>query len=351
VPAKSLEATGRFENHFIVHKESEDRWGPKVENLDGMDVLVIQRAAITSFEAWITAAKKAGIPVVYETDDDLFNIAKHNPVYDIWHKQRHLTRKLMERCDHIVVSTPPLKEAIGRHTDVPPDRITIGFNHLHPDIWGTEALAEAEPVPNGEYLYIGWQGSTTHDVDFQLAAPALGRVCEDFPQVRLRFFGHVPKTIHGHVPPKRFEWAKPVTFGDYPRNLRRLNFDIGIAPVTESKFNQSKSNLKFLEYAALKVPTVASKVWPYARTIKPSTGFVAATTEDWYEALATLIQQPALRATLGQAAYDDVWANWGHTTRAQPWIDLFDRLAEDRDARKRLSNLRPAGESPDRRAA
>jgi glycosyltransferase involved in cell wall biosynthesis len=150
-------------------------------------------------------------------------------------------------------------------------------------------------------------------------------------------------SFKGHIPEDRFQWSKGVEFDRYPSTLAFMHFDIGLAPVTSARFNQAKSNLKWLEYSSIGVPTVASKVYPYEKSIEHGvTGYVCETEADWYQALTTLVNDAALRQRIGAQAKAHVWAHWG-TSRAHSWATLFTKLLRERHGEQLSPQL---GRSP-----
>ena len=54
---------------------------------------------------------------------------------------------------------------------------------------------------------------------------------------------------------------------EYPRYIKGLHGDIGIAPLEVNEFNRNKSNIKALEYTAIGVPAVFTKINPYDKMI------------------------------------------------------------------------------------
>jgi hypothetical protein len=69
--------------------------------------------------------------------------------------------------------------------------------------------------------------------------------------------------------PGRMRFDKPVPVQEYPNWIcSNWQSHIGIAPIADNTFNDSKSELKWLEYTALGVPTVASDVGPYKRVMQ-----------------------------------------------------------------------------------
>lgn len=335
-PALTLEEIG-FENHFLQHQSIPPRRvgdlsDTGLQDLAEMDLVVFQRAVGTIFSEWIRACRRKRIPTIYELDDNLWDVAKHNPAAHFWHRKdvQKILNDQLAMVDHIICSTPPLREQVMAATGRPGTEVLVCYNHLHPSVWGQEAIPPNSPRhDNGSSIVLGWQGSNTHDTDFAEAAVALSRIIQDFPQTIVRFFGNVPSSVRGRIPESRFQWSKGVPFDKYPPTLAFMNFDIGLAPITDSKFNRAKSNLKWLEYSALGVPTVASRVYPYASSIEEGrTGFLASTPDEWYAALAQLVQDADVRKRVGQQAKTTVWSEWVNTVRIAPWRKAFnDQLA------------------------
>lgn len=90
----------------------------------------------------------------------------------------------------------------------------------------------------------------------------------------------------------------------YPSKLKEGAFDMAIAPLAETSFNQGKSDLKIKEYAALGIPVVATNMKPYSESVKDGyTGFLASTAKEWYDSLELLIKDKELRERLGKNIY------------------------------------------------
>ena len=106
------------------------------------------------------------------------------------------------------------------------------------------------------------------------------------------------------------------------------HFDIGIAPLEDTSFNSSKSNIKFLEYSALGIPTVASKVTPYSSTIvNGETGFLikpkGTVYLDWVKALTKLVENKELREQVGKNANKFVKENFNIEKNVDLWKDTY----------------------------
>ncbi|GAG24208.1 unnamed protein product, partial [marine sediment metagenome] len=89
-----------------------------------------------------------------------------------------------------------------------------------------------------------------------------------------------------------------------PSKLKECAFDIAIAPLIETGFNQCKSDIKIKEYAALGVPVIATRMKPYSLSVKEGyTGFLATTGKEWFDSLELLIKNKDLREKLGRNNY------------------------------------------------
>jgi len=95
----------------------------------------------------------------------------------------------------------------------------------------------------------------------------------------------------------------------YPRFVRwlrhRVTWDFALAPLVANEFNEAKSAIKFLEYAALGVPGIFSDVGEYGSTIEHGeTGLLVASDrlQDWEQAIFELASNPPLRERLATNA-------------------------------------------------
>lgn len=163
---------------------------------------------------------------------------------------------------------------------------------------------EAQPAAEDASVRIGYfSGSSTHDVDLNLVAPAIAAVMQQRPQVQLAIVGEasVPnqlKSFGDRITKQPFiDWKLlPGVIAD---------IDINIAPLDDTLFNRAKSENKWVEAALVQVPTVASNVGSLAQSIDDGeTGLLASTTEEWEAALLQLVDDPQERSRIGHAAYE-----------------------------------------------
>lgn len=85
--------------------------------------------------------------------------------------------------------------------------------------------------------------------------------------------------------------------------------DINLAPLVNSIFNRAKSEIKWIEAALVKVPTVASKIGAFSDAIIDGETGLLATDDEWFDKLEALVLSTELRQEIADAAYQDVLEN------------------------------------------
>ncbi len=97
-------------------------------------------------------------------------------------------------------------------------------------------------------------------------------------------------------------------YEDYVKFSQSRRWDIGIAPVGDSAFENCKTSLKYREYGAARIAGVYSDVPLFGESVQHGvTGLLAGNDpQHWIDALTSLIERPELRDRIAQAAYVDV---------------------------------------------
>lgn len=84
--------------------------------------------------------------------------------------------------------------------------------------------------------------------------------------------------------------------------VRIHEMDIGIMPLTDTPWARGKCGYKLIQYMACGIPVIASPVGVNAEIVEHGVnGFLASSASDWKNALQTLLQDPGLRARMGEA--------------------------------------------------
>lgn len=266
-------------------------------------VLVGQRVCKDApTDLWQAIAQTEPRPkLVFELDDDLWNIDPSNQIAYEWflngldvhtgerHSVQDNLRNNISVADRVTCTTEALADILRQWND----DVRVVPNYI------PQWLTERER-PRRDRLTVGWVGSATHQMDWETAANPVRKFLGWNPDVDFKIIGaeygdwlKLPKEQVVET-----GWIKSVT-----ECWEAIDFDIGIAPLRPHPFNNSKSNIKALEYSALGIPTIASQVGPYADTIQHGvTGFLVKHDHEWTKYLRDLVNDEAMRTEMGNNA-------------------------------------------------
>jgi glycosyltransferase involved in cell wall biosynthesis len=297
----------------------------KPEIIKEADLVIIQRDFPRYAEAYndvVSAARAASVPVVFDLDDLLLELPPNHPDRAINYYTEALAPMLhaIIAADAVTVSTEPLYNYLHEFNP----RVWLLPNFLDDSYW----QLRLEPRNDLETLTIGYIGGNTHSPDLEEIAPALKQVVQSHAgSVQLRFWGGAPPNELLDLP--YVDWVElGLPYPEFAEYCSHLNCDIFIAPLQDNLFNRCKSPVKFLEYSALGVPGVYSRIAPYAGVVKHGTnGFLAGTLEDWKVHLEQLIASSELRAAMGNASRDTVRDHWLLSKNADQWPRVYADIA------------------------
>ena len=233
-----------------------------------------------------------GRHLIYEVDDDLFNIDHRSPAAHQYYARpdvRDNIRRNITVAAAVTVTTEPLAEIVAQwnaNVHVIPNAV--------PD-W----LVDHQPQqPADGTVTIGWGGSATHNMDWHHAGQHIRRFLQRNPQTELHCIGNDYGALL-RAPRRRFTpWQQSVE--DY---YRAIDYTIAAVPLLPHVFNVAKSPVKALEAAALGIPVVASSVRPYEDfVIDNVTGYLVRRDHEWAACLRALTYEPDMRADMGVAA-------------------------------------------------
>lgn len=274
------------------------------------DIAIFQRQyGPKVFEA-MQVMKAKGAKIIYEIDDDLFNIPEWNPAHKELNRKgvQDNLRQFLLASDALFTTNDYLASVYSpycRNTFVLPNSLV--YTHFSP----SPGIA-AKPV-------VCWQGSATHDRDVSLMASAVKRIAEDKKAFVKMWSYDIPGTYK--VP--------PVPFEAFYAMLSQIDGKIGLAPLTFVPFNKSKSNLKFLEYTAQGMVTIASNFGPYKDTITDGeNGILITDNRDWYDAINTLLDDDTLYNKLLGNAQKFVKENYDIEKNYVMWVDAMNQVLE-----------------------
>lgn len=315
---EKMDKMGIESAHEVVKYNLEEKqgfWQNKLHSsfvTDDLNALIKE----SHLSVWQVMSTKRGVPllmaakelhkkpIVMEVDDWLFDLPSYNIAshpYKPNSDYEWMAYKQVEVSDYVICSTQFIKD--GLLSLFPDKRIYVIPNSIDFGIWDKLEDKGLYPKQEGK-IRIGFTGCGNHNGDLELIKRPLKKILEDYPNVEFITYGifdalkDVPHISTGR-------W---VPIDKYPNEIKQWNMDIGIAPLRDNNFNRAKSNLRWLEYSALKVPTIASKVYPFENSIKDGvTGKLVGSSElSWYEAMKELILDEEKRRSIGENAYNAV---------------------------------------------
>lgn len=285
------------------------------------DVVVLQRTMNGTHAQAIPFMQANGTAVVVELDDDFWSIDKKNiahadahPLTSPYRNYEHLTTAC-QAADLVTVSTPALARA------VPSAHVKV-LRNLIPEWY---LSAEISPEANWELFtgrtVVGWTGSPlTHPGDLEVMGNGLVRAVRAEGAV---FFAIGSPATSQHVGFAHGEsaYCPWVELEKYPSAIAGL--DVGLVPLKISPFNEAKSYIKGLEYAALGVPFVASSTAEYRRLVRAGAGVLAPNQHDWSRQLTRLLRDVSYRQELAEAGRE-VAKNLTYERHAWRWLEAYE---------------------------
>lgn len=230
--------------------------------------------------------RKAEIPIIVDVDD-YWVIPRSNPAYAMYRKYiKNMTKDCMKLADAITCSTTILANKIYE----------LNSNiHIMPNALDFSQAQWNQQKQKQEKFTIGWVGGITHYQDLTMVGNAIKRFCEQYNAEFLMCGYHAEssewhkceKAITGESIENRPNWFKTIrgTRADLYGQSYAL-FDMCIAPLQETNFNQYKSELKIVEASAYRLPIVVSDVNPYImHSDNSGVVFTNNTEEEWFNAI------------------------------------------------------------------
>ncbi len=286
------------------------------------DVLVCQRHAtkdVAGANELIAHCRATGMKLVYDIDDDLFGTFGEHPEFRYLEATAPVVDRLLHAADHVWVSSEVLKE---RTAKIRSDSILLP-NQLDERIW----VSPNREIPSDSPVRILYMGTATHDIDYAFIEAVADRLADRFgKRVSFEIIGvtnrdNLSSSVSRIIPPEGARISYPA-FVEWL--VAQSRWHIGVAPLIETPFAAAKSEIKLLDYAALRLPTVASEMGPY-QNFGSHEGVILSRNKvsAWVTKLDGLVVDPAKRAALGAAAYEALLSSHSLRANGRQWVDAL----------------------------
>lgn len=299
-------------------------WNHTQECLDALQtsslVIFYRVPAFEGVLKIINEANRLNIKKLWDVDDLIFDaeILKNSKtlqtldanVFDGLISGAKLYKEAMLSCDYGIASTPGLAIAMK---SAGLNEVFIVENAL--DLQTVNAAEGVNSAPASQtkqdpFIRIVYgSGTSTHNIDFEEAAPAIAKILSSNKQVKLRIIGQLRIPAYLEANKEQLEFFPTCTYEEYLVLLSEC--DISIAPLENYIFNDSKSNIKYIEASSLKIPSVCSPRSAFTQAIEQGkNGFLADNADEWEQSLQELISSQELRNKMGNLAYHNVHDNY-----------------------------------------
>ena len=259
-------------------------------------------------------AKDYGKPIFFDIDDLVFDTLYTDQLSYTKGLPRHEKENydanvrnygyMLENCDGAITSTNQLQKELKKYQS----KVLLNRNLASDELISISSQFLKDYSHVSDVVKIGYfSGSISHNENFELIKPAIKQLLKKYSNVQLHIVGilDTPKDMkpfenqivtHDYV-----DWDKlPVLISEV---------DINLAPLVDSIFNRAKSEIKWIEAALVKVPTVASKIGAFSDMVIDGETGLLATDDQWFDKLEALVLSPELRQNLAESAYRAVLEN------------------------------------------
>lgn len=309
------------------------------------DVVVFYRVPATvETLAAIDRLHAVGTPALCDLDDLIFDPSLEAEIpalsllvgaeRELWLQGVRRYRTTLEACDGFVASTDPLAAQAEAVTELPTYRFDNGVGLVLARL-AERAMRQVGRTSSddgtrgrGRVRIAYLSGTSTHTYDWELAEPAVAAVLEAHPEAELWLVGEIAPTAELERVAGQVRVLPTLPWTALPWLLAQV--DVNLAPlVCDSRFNQAKSAIKWLEAALVETPTVASPTIPFAVAIDSGVnGLLASGDVEWAEALDRLIGDPGLRHRLGSRARRDALSGWSPHVQGRRYAEILHAAVE-----------------------
>ncbi len=294
---------------------------PSTRELLGCDLVHCFRRADRIAD--LQSLSKSGVAIAFDNDDDftLAEVSDGGTGLAGSRYNRKIARRLLQTAELCDLVTTPSEAIAESYRRAGVEHVVVIENFLDR---GTFGFGSASPHHG---VMVGWIAGREHQLDLERVPilDALRRLLETHEDLGVLTVG-----VRLPLRSERYEYIERVEYPDLLKVIARI--DIGVAPLADTPFNRSRSNVKLKEYGAGVAAWLASPVGPYRELGEKHGGRLVAD-DGWFAAIDTLIRSVRVRKRLAKRALK--WAR-AQTIDAhvEEWQDTFlttiDRARERR---------------------
>jgi glycosyltransferase involved in cell wall biosynthesis len=281
----------------------------------------------STIEKILPALKKNNIKIIYVMDDDFFMIYKDNAGKAIaggeLYKEAQTNNNMQRICEQADIVLVASKGLLDNYKEYSNKMVQlVGAAHF-------EFMDTVPRVPKlNDKIIIGWSAADHHIASMTFMIPVFLRLLQTFKDKIIIecFFQKKPKELEKF---HNFVCLPGIRSGvyDFYKTLISRNWDIGIAPLVSTPFARAKGAAKYYEYAAANIAGIYSNILAYSQNVVHLKNglLVNDNNTDWYNAIASLIQNKKLRMDILINADKDI-RRYSLEKFSKQYIDIFNNL-------------------------
>jgi glycosyltransferase involved in cell wall biosynthesis len=219
---------------------------------------------------------------------------------------------LMAQAEAVVVGNRHLEAFAARHSR---------NVHVIPTVVDLARYAAKQDYSACGGVRLVWIGTPMTAGFLKALAPVLVALKAKHPDLRLRLIGAGPAI--GHWLP----FAEVVAWSEASEARLLAECDIGLMPLSENEFTRGKCGLKLIQCMAAGLPVVGSPVGANCDIVgHGEEGYLAASPEEWFQALERLIVCEGLRRELGRNASAKARRCYSLEQGFSAWMRIIERV-------------------------
>jgi glycosyltransferase involved in cell wall biosynthesis len=277
------------------------------EYIEKVDIFIFVRTRWSiRIDEFINKIKKATKPIVFDTDDLVFDVEKiplimntlnidfNNPEnYSYWFSYVSRLWLMGKKCDFFIGTNKFLCDKIENTFKKP---VFIVNNFLNNEQIKISARLfsqkSKERIQKKKFFRVGYfSGTPSHINDFKKISSEMIRLLEDCPNITLEVTGYMefPDNMKDLANKKRIIHRPFVDFLTLQRKISEV--DVNIVPLVDNEFTNCKSELKFFEAAVVGTITCAIPTFVYKENINNEKNGYLCEEGDWYSTIKTVYEK------------------------------------------------------------
>ncbi len=290
------------------------------KDVENCDIVVLCRSINPRHLYVLELAKKYKKKLIYDIDDNFFELSVKTAIGRYSRHPLHLyvLTEMLRNADTVRVYSHIMQEIAQ----------TYNSNVLLCKCYFDLSLLEGVNLQKHKKVRIVYATSRgKNDTLARIYLNAVARILKEFSdRVEFYSFGQIPKELSSFK--NAFKLNYESNYSRYIKIFYSYSFDIGLAPLLNDRFHNSKTNNKFREYGAMGVCGVYSNTPIYSDcVINMENGILVENSiDDWYNAIKLLVVDEDLRKKIKRNAFNSIREHYSMQNTINDWEKIINSV-------------------------